>query len=165
MNSISIQTYYNTFSQNNYYGILIDGISLEEHALNQSHIDITSGLVSTFLNWLSDPLQRKIVWERALPEGYTKVYLPILMCGTDIDLWSTVIIAEVEADDHHVYWNKLGLDDSDFEYSPEPIGTTVNWFSGNTLVFKRTEYETVLNTFKKYLDGNFTGKVYDENLN
>jgi len=139
LNSISIKTYFNKFSGHNYYGILVDGISLEEYALNRSHIDITPGLVSTFLNWLDDPLEQKIVWKRALPEGYTKVNLPILMCG-----------------------NKLGLDESDLENSPEPIGTTVNWFPGNTLVFKRDEYEHVLNAFKKYLNDDFEGKLYEE---
>jgi hypothetical protein len=165
LNTISIKTYQNEFSGNNYYGILIDGISLEEHALKNSTTEITPGLVSTFLNWLDDPLEQKIVWKRALPETYSKVNLPVLMCSEDIDLWCTVIIAEVEVDDHYVYWNKFGLDTSDFEDTPEPIGTTVDWFSGNTLVFKRDEYENVLNAFKKYLHDDFTGKVYEEITN
>lgn len=165
MNQISIKTCLNEFSGKNYYEIFIDGISLETHALKRSPKEILPGLVSTFLNWLEDPLERKIVWERALPEGYTKVNLPILMCGDDIDLWCDVIIAEVEVDDDHVYWNKIGLDQSTLENTCEAIGTDVNWFPGKPFVFERTSYENMLNAFKKYLNDDFSGKVYDEILN
>ncbi|WP_420571991.1 hypothetical protein [Kordia sp.] len=162
MNTISIETYRNEYTGNNYYGILIDGISLEEHALKNSFKDIIPGLVSTFLNWLDDPQEQKIVWERALPEPYTKTNLPILMCGDDLDLWCTVIIAEVETDDDYVYWNKIGHDVGDDKNMPASIGTTVDWFSGETLVFKRKEYESVLKSFKKYLDRSYEGKLYQE---
>jgi hypothetical protein len=160
VNTIAIETYYNEYTDENYYGILIDGISLEEHALNASLEEITPGLVSTFLNWLSDLAERKIVWQRALPELYVKSNLPVLMCGDDLDFWCTIIIAEVEVDDHYVYWNKLGHDVGDSAGLPESIGTTVEWFPGKTLVFKRDEYENVLNAFKKYLNDDFTGKAY-----
>lgn len=162
MNRISIKTCLNKFSGENYYDILVDNIPLETHALKRSPNDITPGLVSTFLNWLSDPQEQEIVWKRALPEGYSKVNLPILMCGDDIDLWCDVIIAEVEVDDDYVYWNKLGLDNSTFENTAASIGTTVDWFPGKPFIFDRKEYENVLSSFKKYLTDDFTGKVYQE---
>jgi len=54
------------------------------------------GLVPTMLDWLEDPNERRLVWRRVLAEEGRRQAVPILMCPDDVDLWCTVIIADVE---------------------------------------------------------------------
>jgi hypothetical protein len=151
INKISTKTYLNTFSGKNFYVIEIDGKSLED-IIMEKRPDIKKGIVPTFLNWLGNGEERKVVWERAIPKIGKKSILPILMCSEDIDLWCTLIMVEVEADEKNVYWNKFGLEDSDAQ-EPNEIGKSVEWFSGmSKLTFDRTQYQSVLNEFRLRLD-------------
>jgi len=162
MNKISIKTYFNTFSKQKYYGILIDNTSLEDFVLKNNSDRVKHGLVSTFLNWLSDPNERRVVWERTLPELDYKTNLPILMCGEDIDLWCDVIITEIEISNEYVYWNKFGLDIGSGENMPESIGKNVEWFDNiKPLKFEKEEYTQVITLFKKYLNDDFIGEPYE----
>ena len=151
-NKISTKTCFNPFTKSNYYIIEVDGMSLEKIVLDKCNEDITPGLVPTLLNWLSDLEEREVVWSRTLPEEKKKANLPILMCSEDIDLWCTLIIAEVEVDKDYVYWNKFGLEVSDAE-TPQEIGKEVKWYKDiPPMIFSRKEYEELLNRFKIYLD-------------
>lgn len=153
INKISTKTYLNTFSRKNFYVIEIDGKSLEDIIL-EKRPDIIRGIVPTFLNWLENDEERKIVWERAIPKIGEKSILPILMCSEDIDLWCTLIMVEVETDEKYVHWNRFGLENSDAK-KPNEIGKSVEWFSGiKHLTFDKNEYQNVLNQFKLRLDEN-----------
>ena len=150
-NRISTKTYLNTFSGKNFYIIEIDGKSLEDIIL-EKYPEITQGIVPTLLNWLEDEEERKVVWNRVLPDKLEKSNLPILMCSEDIDLWCTLIMVEVETDENHVYWNRFGLEVSDAQ-NPNEIGKSINWFSGiPKMVFDKNEYECVLEEFRSRLD-------------
>lgn len=118
INKISTKTYVNPFSGENFYMIEIDSKSLEGIIL-ENRPDIKKGIVPTFLNWLTNEDERKLVWERAIPKIGEKSRLPILMCSDDLDLWCTLIMVEVETDNKYVYWNKFGLEDSDAVKSEE----------------------------------------------
>lgn len=147
INKISTKTYVNPFSGENFYMIEIDGKSLEDIIL-ENRPDIKKGIVPTFLNWLTNEDERKIVWERAVPKIGEKLKLPILMCSDDIDLWCTLIMVEVETDKEYVYWNKFGLEDSD-AIKPEEIGKSVEWFTGiNSMRFDKNEYLNLLNQYR-----------------
>ncbi|WP_338763829.1 hypothetical protein WAF17_20510 [Bernardetia sp. ABR2-2B] len=153
MNKISTKTYKNTFSKANFYIIEIDNKSLEDIIL-ESQTDIARGLVPTLLNWLDNPLEQKVVWERTLPSINEKLNLPILMCSEDIDLWCTLIIVEVEVKGNFVYWNKFGIENSD-AVTPQEIGKSINWFlSSPSFVFDKNNYINVLDEFRLRLDEN-----------
>lgn len=143
----------NPFTNYNYYDILIDGISLEETILKNLNIEIKKGLVSTFLNWLSNPSERETVWKRTLPEIDQTTFLPILMCGEDLDLLCDVIIAETVTDNNYVYWKRFGLDIGNGENMPKSIGKNVQWFMNSSeIIFDKNQYSEVLNKFRKYLN-------------
>lgn len=143
----------NPFTNYNYYDILIDGISLEETILKNLNIEIKKGLVSTFLNWLSNPSKRETVWKRTLPEIDQTTFLPILMCGEDLDLLCDVIIAETVTDNNYVYWKRFGLDIGNSENMPKSIGKNVQWFMNSSeIIFDKNQYSEVLNKFRKYLN-------------
>ncbi|WP_442266917.1 hypothetical protein ACSIGC_04265 [Tenacibaculum sp. ZS6-P6] len=147
INKISTKTYVNTFSGENFYMIEIDGKSLEDIIL-ENRPDIKKGIVPTFLNWLTNEDERKLVWERAIPKIGEKSRLPILMCSDDLDLWCTLIMVEVETDNKYVYWNKFGLEDSDAVKSEE-IGKSVEWFIGiKNMRFDKNEYLNLLNEYR-----------------
>lgn len=152
-NRIETSILVNTFTNYNYYEILIDGISLEETIFKNLNIEIKKGLVSTFLNWLSNPSERETVWKRTLPEINQTTFLPILMCGEDLDLFCDVIIAETFADNYNVYWKRFGLDIGNGENMPESIGQNVLWFENSCqLIFDKNQYYEILDKFRKYLN-------------
>lgn len=149
-NQIQTKTFKNPFSNQNYYIIEIDGKSLEDYVLENS--DLTEGLVPTLLNWLHDESERKVVWNRVLPKMGETTYLPILMCSEDVDLWCDLIMVEVQADERFVYWNRLGLDDTNAD-KPEEIGDNILWFDNSpSFRFDKTQYVDVINQFRKYLN-------------
>lgn len=153
MRNLDINIAVNKFNYNDYYEILVDGISLEDLILENTEIGIEKGLVSTFLNWLDNPRERKIVWERALPNLNSTTFLPILMCGDDLDFNCTIIITECESDTEHVYWKRFGLDVGGNENMPESIGENVQWFKNSeSLVFDKKQYIAILERFRSYLD-------------
>ena len=147
INTISTKTYLNTFSQETFYHIEVDGKVLEDIVL-ECRPEILRGLVPTLLNWLDNPDEQKVVWSRALPTANQKANLPILMCSEDIDLWCTLIMVEVEVDKNHIYWNKFGLENSDAQ-RPEEIGKSIDWFSNSPrFIFDKSDYEEFLNEFR-----------------
>jgi hypothetical protein len=164
INQITTKTFLNPFSKKNYYDLLVDNTLLEEVILSKIKERITPGLVPTLLNWLSNKRERKVVWERVLPQIGKKSNLPLLMCSEDIDFWGTLIITEVERDEKFVYWKRFGLDDSD-TVKPEEIGDNVKWFSGpKPMKFLIKEYQLILSKYKKYLD--YEGNdVYPKKIN
>lgn len=109
------------------------------------------GLVPTLLNWLKDPEERKLVWERI--DSNCKQIVPILMCPEDIDLWCTVVVVKMEKTDSTVKWLRAGLDVGDGTNMPYSIGTAIDWFDGfESFEFDRCEFDTVLEAFRKELE-------------
>ncbi len=153
MNKIATRTYLNPFSGKNFYHIEIDGRSLEDMIM-EVRPDLKKGIVPSLLNWLTDENERKVVWDRVIPNDGQKTKLPILMCSEDLDLWCTLIMVEVEADKNLIHWNRFGLEDSDAQ-TPEEIGKSIDWFSGiERLSFSREAYENMLDEFRMRLDEN-----------
>lgn len=152
INKISTRTFLNTFSRKNFYVIEIDGRPVEDMILEVCPI-LKKGIVPTLLNWLEDEGERKVVWDRVIPDQGKTSRLPILMCSEDLDFWCTLIMVEVETDGNIIYWNRFGLENSDAQ-EPNEIGKSIEWFSGlPRYSFDKSEYENVLSKFRHRLDG------------
>jgi hypothetical protein len=134
--------------------IFIDEKPLDEIADNKKPDYKLKGLVPTLLDWLDNPNERKLVWERILPEEGQTTYVPVLMCPDDVDLSCTTIIAEAERKGETIFWHKLGIDFSrgDYENYPNYIGTTVEWFENiEPMEFRLSQYELMLDEFRKLI--------------
>jgi hypothetical protein len=131
--------------------LVLDGVQLDV-LLDSARPDLSlRGLVPTLLEWLTDPKERALVWERILPPTDSVAVAPVLMCPDDCDLWCSVVVAEVSPVESIVWWRRLGLDVSQPgpEDMPEAIGGAVEWFSGlGPYCFQRAEYDKCLAAFK-----------------
>ena len=94
----------------------VDGIALDEIIDKEYPDQMYKGLVPTLLDWLENPKERKVVWDRVQSES--KAVVPILMCPDDIDLWCTIINVEVEKSHESIKWNKIGIDKGNSENMP-----------------------------------------------
>jgi len=151
MNQIQAKYEKSKYSQKAHLTINVDGkyldLILHEFYPNQNLI----GLVPTLLNWLEDPKERQLVWNRI--ESNERQVVPILMCPDDVDLWCTVIVAEVEKTNDSVKWLRLGIDIGGPDNMPDSIGTTVDWFDKiEPMEFDKTEYEKFISEFKAAID-------------
>jgi hypothetical protein len=127
--------------------INVDGIALDKilHELLPEKKII--GLVPTLLDWLEDPKERKIIWDRI--ESEQKQVVPILMCPDDVDLWCSIINVEIEKTENSVKWLRFGSDFGGFEGMPDSIGTNVNWFDKiEPMEFEKLAYKKFVSTFK-----------------
>jgi hypothetical protein len=152
MNQIQAKYEKSEYSNEPHLTINVDGNSLDK-ILHELYPDKNIiGLVPTILDWLEDPKERKLVWERF--ESEQKQVVPILMCPDDIDLWCTVINVEIEKAENTVKWLRIGLDNSEFENnSSESIGTTVEWFDKiEPMEFDRSEYQKFVSEFKTEIE-------------
>jgi len=152
MNRIQAKYEKSEYSKEPHLTINVDGNSLD-NILHELYPDKNIiGLVPTILDWLEDPNERKLVWERF--ESEQKQIVPILMCPDDIDLWCTVINVEIEKTENTVKWLRIGLDNSEFENnSSESIGTTVEWFDKiKPMEFDRIEYQKFVSEFKTEIE-------------
>lgn len=73
----------------------------------------------------------------------------MLMCPDDADLWCTIVVAEVEADESVVWWHRIGVDATERRgLHVDSVGETVEWFDQiGPFSFDRTEYEQCLAAF------------------
>ena len=147
MNQIQVKYEKSEYSNEPHLTINVDGKSLDK-ILHELYPDKNLiGLVPTLLDWLEDPKERKLVWERF--ETKLKQVVPILMCPYDIDLWCTVINVEVEKTENSVKWLRIGIDSGSSDNMPYSIGTNVEWFDKiGPMEFDKVEYEKLSSDFK-----------------
>lgn len=150
---ISILSRLNWSSGEYYWVIAVDGVALDVLLEQRAGGIALEGLVPTLLDWLSDPVERGIVWERVLPAVGDVVRLPLLMCPDDIDFYCTLVVAEVVADATHVYWRRLGTDvTADLWKDLHAVGSEVNWLDAvGSFVFEKEEYAGVVEAFRGHL--------------
>ena len=130
----------------------VDGYWLDEKLEEVYPGNMYKGTVPTLLFWMEIEKEREVVWNRILPDKGQKTICPILMCPDDSDFSCTLIDAEIENTGRTVKWNKIGLDRTE-EFEPEKIGSTVEWFDKiESLEFELTEYEQMLDEFKKHFE-------------
>ena len=127
--------------------LTLDGVPLDV-LLDSARPDLAIlGLVPALLDWLDDPRERELVWRRILPPVGSSAVAPVLMCPDDLDLWCSVVVAEVVPEESAVWWHRIGLDMS--QPRLEAIGTAVNWIGGiGPHCFSRADYERCLAAFQ-----------------
>lgn len=107
------------------------------------------GLVPALLDWLSDPIERAVVWDRILPNHGNSAHAPILMCPDDCDLWCSVVIADVFHENQSVWWRRLGVDCTK-EDLPSSVGTNVEWIDGlGPYCFALSDYQRCIASFRQ----------------
>lgn len=129
----------------------IDGYWLDE-MLDEIYPDnMYKGLIPTLVYWMDREDEKAVVWERILPnENETRV-CPILMCPDDNDFSCTLIVAEIRNCGDLIQWKKIGIDKTN-AYGPEKVGSSVEWLDKfNELSFSKSDYLTMLETFKHQL--------------
>jgi hypothetical protein len=118
--------------------IAVDGVPLDV-ALG------VEGLVSSLLGWFHDDADCLVPWQRILPDVGTTGYAPVLICPDDLDLWCSVVMAEVTAEPDVIRWDRLG-----YNASPRSaFGACIQWELGwGPYRFSRAEYQRCLAAFK-----------------
>jgi hypothetical protein len=127
----------------------VDGEWLDEK-LNSLYPDkYFKGLIPTLDYALSSEAEKKVVWERVLPNENLTLICPLLMCPDDLDFSCTLIVGEIRSAEKFIYWLKLGVDRSK-EWEADKVGTTVEWFdSFPELCFEKAAYTKMLSVFKQ----------------
>lgn len=108
------------------------------------------GLVPALLDWLSGAGERELVRERILPAIGGSAIAPVLMCPDDLDLWCTVVVAEVAREASVVWWRRIGVDVTKVEPGDllPAIGDRVDWMDGlGPFCFETAAYERCLAAF------------------
>lgn len=151
MNQIQAKYEKSEYSNETHLTINVDGKPLDK-ILHELYPDKNLiGLVPTLLDWLEDPKERKLVWDRF--ESKQKQVVPILMCPDDIDLWCTIINVEIEKTEDSVKWLRIGIDSGSSDNMPDSIGTNVEWFDKiKPMEFDKVEYEKFRSDFKIEID-------------
>lgn len=130
----------------------VDGYWLDEKLEEFYPGNMYKGTVPTLLFWMEIEKEREVVWNRILPDIGHKTICPILMCPDDCDFSCTLIDAEIENTGGTIKWNKIGIDRTE-EFEPDKIGSTVEWLDKTQpLEFDLTEYEQMLDEFKKHFE-------------
>src|SRR5262249_53769428 len=106
--------------------LALDGVPLDVLLDTARPQDNLLGLVPTLIDCLDDLTERELVWQRILPPIGQPAIAPVLMCPDDLDLWCTVVVAEVVAEESVVLWRRIGLDVSKPEDMPRSVGTAVD---------------------------------------
>jgi hypothetical protein len=151
MNRIQARYEKSEYARKPHLIISVDGKPLDVLLHECYPDDYLLGLVPTLLDWLSDPAERAVVWRRVQSES--PQVLPILMCPDDVDLWCTVIHAEVEKTAQTVRWRRIGIDIGKSEGLPDSIGSEVKWLEKiEAMEFDRNEYERFISDFKTALE-------------
>lgn len=130
----------------------VDGDWLDEKLEEVYPDNLYQGTVPTLLFWMEIEEERKIIWNRILPEVGAKVICPILMCPDDCDFSCTLIVAEIENIGATIKWNRIGLDRTEGN-NPENVGSNVEWFEEiHAFEFEKVEYEKMLEDFKRHFE-------------
>jgi len=80
------------------------------------------------------------------------------MCPDDLDLFCSLVVADVVLEPKTVRWNRLGWDRSECDSYIFTVGTTVEWLPGiGPYIFPRADYERCIQVFKREFE---TGASY-----
>ena len=74
--------------------ITIDGMPLDQLIADSTENPDLLGFVPAWLDDLTDPAERAVVWDRIHQPIGTNIAVPVLMCPDDLDFWCTDILAD-----------------------------------------------------------------------
>lgn len=150
MNTIQALTVVGDFTP--YLQFSIDGKFLDQILDSYYPDEKLSGLYPTLNYNLKDDQERKVVWQRIVPDKDKSAICPILMCEDDCDFYCIIIVVEIEINERTVKWKRFGIDLSE----PAPAsnsGSNVQWFDESpSFVFQSGEYQSAISAFKRELD-------------
>lgn len=150
MNTIQAVLETDSFEDEDYLTIHVDGKPLDVLLSEASPEDQLDGLVPVLLGWMDQDSDRAIVWSRFMPKNDTRIRAPILMCPEHRDLLCTTVVAEVRVSGDTVEWRRVGIDDTPEEDLPDLVGQDVFWLQGvGPFEFDRQEYMTLMNAFRQ----------------
>ena len=154
MNQLRAETLPSEYCRDPHLVITIDGEPLDALILRHSGDPNLFGLVPAMLPWLRDPKERQVVWRRMLPPADCRLPVPVLICPDDVDLYCSVVIADIELAAEVVTWHRLGLDTGLPDGMPDSIGSKVDWFEGlGPFQFPRDDYFACVHQFWIQLSG------------
>lgn len=150
MNNIKAEIQKSEYGYIDYLQFIIDDEAIDEILEKEYPDNFYKGLVPTINSWMENNKEREVVWNRILPLENEVKNAPILMCPDDCDFSCTIIIAQIENKGDRILWNKIGLDQTKFEYNyPNGIGTNIKWFESiPKYEFDIIEYKNVVNEFE-----------------
>lgn len=106
--------------------VYLDGMALDLLVEQLSGEKPQFGLMPIFDDSLSRVEERAIVWTRILPRVGRTTIAPVLVCASDADFCSWVVMAEVESRRDEILWRRFG-----FEVSPDcgvaSLGSEMQW--------------------------------------
>lgn len=145
MNKLQVKLQKNRYSDTQLPSILIDELKLDIW-LDQLYPENNYlGLIPCIIDLIHTEPEQQLVLQR-YNDKQEVVILPILMCPDDCDLWCTLIVAEVIIQSDEVWWNRIGLDQSDISKGCYYVGSTVEWFENiPQLKFEKQSYYHELN--------------------
>ncbi len=149
MNLIKAQDFQTLYASAPHMMIWIDGEPLDCYLDRRASGRDLAGLVPTWLDWMIDDAEQKIVHARMLPVlgGFSRV--PLLMCPDDLNFSCSLVVAEVAASADEIQWTRIGLD-STGSLDPRDIGSVVEWFDEvGPLRFQRSDYNACLEAFRQ----------------
>ena len=130
----------------------IDGVDLDRIVQNSKPgSDEYIGLVSTLLPWFVNEKEGEWVWSRIYPAIGEGAIAPVLMCPDDLDLWCTLIVADIEVTEDEVLWKRIGLETSAAQTIDE-LCSQVEWFDIASFSFSHDEYKGCVDSFLKTAD-------------
>lgn len=133
--------------------ITVDGVPLDQLLVDTTGNESFLGLIPAWLDDLTDPTEREIVWDRIQQPVGSNTNVPVLMCPDDLDLWCSVILADTTITDDTVIWHALGTHAGGADGLPHSIGSEVHWLVGvGPLHFSRADYDSCVSKFKLNLE-------------
>ena len=133
--------------------ITIDGTPLDQLIADSTENSGLLGLIPAWLDDLTDPAERAVVWNRIDQPNGSNVAVPVLMCPDDLDFWCTVVLADTTFSPDFIIWHALGVHAGGSEGLPDSIGCEVNWFTGaGPFQFSREDYDSCVAKFKLNLE-------------
>jgi hypothetical protein len=149
LNHIQAEMRQSEYADRPHLVITVDGEPLDVIIFRRTENRAYLGLVPTLLDWLRDPAEHDVVWQRVVPATGCRHNAPILMCPDDADLWCTVIITDIETKADTVQWHRLGLEVGKGDAVPQSIGADVEWFTEiKPFSFARDAYHACIEAFR-----------------
>ncbi len=135
--------------------ITVDGAPLDQILVAATGDESFLGLIPAWLGDMTDPTERKIVWDRIQQPTGTNTKVPVLMCPDDLDLWCSVILADTTRADDTVTWHALGTHAGRSDGLPHSIGLAVDWLPAiGPFRFDRAAYDACVARFRLDLEAN-----------
>ena len=113
--------------------VLVNGEPLDELLAASQGVGSLQGLVTTLDENLVDHDDRRLAWQRILPDIGETSLAPVLVCPDDLDFDCITVMAEVCRTETEVTWSRLGIDRSEWG---DEVGASVDRFLFNSPVFE-----------------------------